>query len=304
MIKNLDGAFETVEFAENLTVHLYRNDEFEHYPPHWHNAIEITMPLMNNYTYKINNAEYELNEFDLIIVPPGELHEIIAPPTGKRFIFLSAFSFFYNSNPFTPLLPLLTNVTVIKSDSSPLHNRISALFQEMCHEFAVADALMEPAVYSKLLQILLLIQRHNLSASNPFGNSHFSKQREYVEKMLKVTRYINDNYRQDITLEDLSAIASYSKFHFSRVFKQYTGMTHTNYLNQIRIKAAENMMMNPNTPITEIAMNSGFNSITTFNRTFKKIKNHTPSKFKEFLQTDSIGLGSTHQNTNQEDYND
>jgi len=155
----------------------------------------------------------------------------------------------------------------------------------MCHEFTVADALMESAVYSKLLQILLFIQRHNLAASNPFYDSPFSKQKEYVEKMLKVTRYINDHYKHDISLEDLSDIAGYSKFHFSRIFKQYTGMTHVDYLNQVRIKVAENMMMNPSTTITEIAMNSGFNSITTFNRTFKKLKSHTPSKFKEFLQS-------------------
>ena len=284
MIKNLDGTFETVEFEENLTVHLYKNDEHEHYPPHWHNAIEITMPLENSYTYIVNSIEYKLNEFDLILIPPGELHEIKSPPTGKRLIFLCDFSFFYNNSPFTPLLPLLTSVTVIRSNSSEIHSRVSALNQEMCHEFTMADVLMEPAVYSKLLQILLLIQRHNFASSNLFYGSPFSKQKEYVEKMLKVTRYINDCYKHDISLDDLSAIAGYSKFHFSRIFKQYTGMTHTDYLNQVRIKVAENMMMNPGITITEIAMNSGFNSITTFNRTFKKLKNYTPSKFIEFLR--------------------
>jgi len=294
MIKNLEGTFEIVEFEENLTVHLYKNDEYEHYPPHWHNAIEITMPLENVYTYRVNGIEYKLNEFDLILVPPGELHEITSPPTGKRLIFLCDFSFFYNNSPFTPLLPLLTSVTVIRSDSSDIHGRVSALYQEMCHEFTEGGVLMEPAVYSKLLQILLLIQRHNLASSNLFYGSPFSKQKEYVEKMLKVTRYINDHYRHDISLDDLSAIAGYSKFHFSRIFKQYTGMTHTDYLNQVRIKVAENMMMDPGITITEIAMNSGFNSITTFNRTFKKLKSHTPSKFKEFLQTNSYELNDSH----------
>ena len=287
MTKNLESTFLAVDFEDNLTVQLYKNAGYEHHPTHWHNAIEITMPLVNNYTYTINNTKYELLEFDMIIVPPGELHETIAPQEGKRLIFLCAFTFFYNNSPFTPLLPLLTNVTVLKRDSSPLHGRISALFQEMCHEFSVSDALMEAAIYSKLIQILLLIQRHNLTKINPFESSPFSKQKEYIDKMLKVTRYINDNYKTEISLDELSAIAGYSKFHFSRVFKQYTGMTHVDYLNQVRIKAAEKMMMNPDTPITEIAINSGFNSITTFNRTFKKLKNHTPSKFKELLLQDN-----------------
>jgi len=284
MIKNLDGKFETVEFEKNLTVHLYKNDEYEHYPPHWHNAIEITMPVENCYTYNINNNSYVLNEFDLIIIPSGELHSIIAPDTGKRLIFLFNFSFFYNNSPFTPLLPLFTSVTVIKKEAEEVHNKVSTLFQEMCHEFSIADALMETAIYAKLLRMLLHVQRHNLASCNPFSNAPYLKQKEYVDKMLNVTRYINDNYKQDISLDDLSVIAGYSKFHFLRIFKQYTGMTHTDYLNQVRIKAAENMMLNPKTTITEIAMNSGFNSITTFNRTFKKLKNHTPTVFRELLR--------------------
>lgn len=288
MIKNLDGIYETVDFKENLTVHLYKNSEYENYPPHWHNAIEIAMPVENCYTYTVNGICYQLNELDLILVPPGELHEITAPATGKRLIFLCDFSFFYNNSPFTPLLPLLTSVTVIRSESGAIHSKVSALFQEMCHEFSLGDVLMEPAVYSKLLQILLLIQRHNLASSDLFRGSPYSRQKEYVEKMLKVTRYINDYSKYDISLDDLSAIAGYSKFHFSRIFKQYTGMTHTDYLNKVRIKVAENMMMNPGITITEIAMNSGFNSIATFNRTFKKLKGHAPSKFKEFLRTKGL----------------
>ncbi len=48
MIKNLKGEYETVEFAENLSVILYENSEYENYPIHWHNAIAIIMPLEHN----------------------------------------------------------------------------------------------------------------------------------------------------------------------------------------------------------------------------------------------------------------
>lgn len=283
MIKNLNGLRETVEFSINQTIHLYKNAEYEHYPPHWHNAIEITMPLEGVYTYIIGNNKYLLNELDLIIVPSGGLHEIKAPSVGKRLIFLFRFSFFYDNSPFAPLLPLLTNTTVVRNDSSTLHKRVAALFQEMCHEYDVSDVLSEPAIYSKLLQMLIHIRRHDLAETNPFGEESHLKQREYAEKIVVVMQYINSHYKSDIDLDELSNIAGYSKFHFSRIFKQYTGMNHTEYLNQVRIKEAENMLQVHDMPITEIAMNCGFNSISTFNRVFKKVKNYTPSQFKEFL---------------------
>ena len=87
---------------------------------------------------------------------------------------------------------------------------------------------------------------------------------------------------------DMASYAGFSKFHFSRLFKQYTKDTFTDYLNQRRIRAAEELLAAPppDTSITEIAMRCGFSSISTFNRLFKQLKNCTPGEFRALNQVE------------------
>lgn len=107
---------------------------------------------------------------------------------------------------------------------------------------------------------------------------------EYNERFGAVIKHIEKNYMYDLPLDLLADIAGYSKYHFSRIFKQYIGMSHTDYVNRVRINTAQKLLLNPDISITEVAMSSGFTSITSFNRVFKDIKHCTPSEFKRFYK--------------------
>ena len=85
---------------------------------------------------------------------------------------------------------------------------------------------------------------------------------------------------EEITLESIADIAGFSKFHFSRLFKQCSGQNFYDYLCFKRIKTAEMLLLKPTLPITEIALQSGFSSLSTFNRTFKRLKNCTPTEYR------------------------
>ena len=87
MIENLKGVYETVNFKKNTNLRLYVNDKFEDYPPHWHTPIEIIMPLENEYYCVCVNEEVTLQVGDILIIAPGCLHSLSAPPDkGVRII--------------------------------------------------------------------------------------------------------------------------------------------------------------------------------------------------------------------------
>ena len=92
------------------------------------------------------------------------------------------------------------------------------------------------------------------------------------------------NYMNDITLDDLADMAGYSKYHFSRIFKKYCNTTFIAFLNQRRIKAAEMLLLNEEMSVTNVAMQVGFSSLTTFNRVFKELKGGTPSEFRRLYR--------------------
>ena len=144
--------------------------------------------------------------------------------------------------------------------------------------------LSEVKIYSMLLNMLISIRENQLMQNMKNFDLNDGKINEYSEKFVKVLKYIDNNYMYDISLDQLADIAGYSKFHFSRIFRQYNSMSYTQYINARRTKAAEQLLSDPKISITEAALQSGFKSITTFNRIFREIKHCTPSDFRKLIQ--------------------
>lgn len=104
---------------------------------------------------------------------------------------------------------------------------------------------------------------------------------EDYDKMKLVYDYVQKNFAEKITLEDVSSVASMSSISFNRFIKKRTGKTFVNYINDIRIGYAARWMLEKDLSISEIAFKSGFNNIANFNRSFKSIKKRTPSQYRD-----------------------
>ena len=116
------------------------------------------------------------------------------------------------------------------------------------------------------------------TANRAMGNG--TKSNSLMNRLSMVLDYLDSHYSENITLEEAASIACFSKFYFTRLFKQYTNQTFYDYLSARRIKAAEQMLIVPNLAITEISLKSGFASLSSFNRTFKRLKGCSPSEYR------------------------
>ena len=103
-------------------------------------------------------------------------------------------------------------------------------------------------------------------------------------KIQQAVRFINDNYRTDISLDAVSGEAGMSPSHFSRIFKKVMGLSYQEYLNRCRIKKARNLLRSSPRSITEIAISVGFADATGFGRIFKKLTGQTPSAYRSLAQ--------------------
>lgn len=101
-----------------------------------------------------------------------------------------------------------------------------------------------------------------------------------MERFLTIWDYINTHYSENLTLDKVADLSEFSKYHFSRLFKEFTNVSFYKYVNQKRIENAEKLLLNSDHNITEIAIACGFNSVSSFIRMFKIIKNCTPTEIK------------------------
>lgn len=287
MIKYLNGIKETVDFDEMPTFLLYDNIEDEEYPSHWHAPLEIVMPLTNDYTISCEGIPYTLKEEELIIISPGVVHKCHAS-SGRRLIFQAALSKFANFSDFGSKFGNLKPSIVVSRDSnSEIHAECVSIMHDIMNEYFSEDVAREYAIASDVLRLLCLIFR--TSSFQPKAASNASKQHLNVEIFDQIRDYTLAHCTENITLDEIAERSGFSKYYFTRAFKDYSGTSYYKFLNICRINYSTELLIDPEISITEVAINSGFNTISSFIRMFKQIKGCTPTDYRkmhEMLQYD------------------
>ncbi len=283
MIENLKGMHETVNYKAGTNLRLYNNEQAEDYPMHWHTPIEIIMPIENTYSVITGRHTIIMEPDDIIFICPGVIHALKAPASGQRIIFQAEITMFHSIHEFELILSIMAPFFLIsKNDSSEIYQKIYSLILQINEEYNSTNILMETVIYEKLLSIFILIGRnytHNLR----HDSAEYKKHKEYTEKFISICNYINEHCTEDLSLEEISNIAGFSKYHFTRLFKQFTTTTFYRYLNQKRIEHAQKMLADPGIPITEVALSSGFQSLSSFIRMFKLINQCTPTEYRNMF---------------------
>ena len=123
----------------------------------------------------------------------------------------------------------------------------------------------------------------------------FSKEREYIntinnpgkielaeaDRLNKVFQYISDNFQRKITLDEIASVANLSAKAFCRYFKSKTRKTLSDFLLEVKVAHACNLILEKDISINQVCYDSGFNNLSNFNRYFKKLMNKTPLEFKK-----------------------
>lgn len=283
MIENLNGIRETVNYKTNTNLRLYTNVQKENYPPHWHTPVEIIMPVENIYSVAIGSQNVILNPGDIIFICPGVIHSLNAPCDGMRLIFQAEITMFTAIREFESILSLMTPVLKITAENSPgIHSQVKDLLLQIEEEYNSSNILLETVIYSKLLNIFALIGR-NYTNTPLLSGSKKPNNKEYTEKFLLICKYINEHCTEDLSLDKIAKLAGFSKYHFTRLFKQVTTTTFYKYLNLKRIEHAQKLLADPAMPITEVALASGFLSLSAFIRMFKLINQCTPTEYRNMF---------------------
>ena len=266
MIHHLSGIHETADYRTDTQICLYYNDENENYPPHWHTPFEVIMPVKNGYTAVVGEQHYELREGDILLICPGIVHELFAPESGERIIFQPSLSQI-QIRELDLLISLLRPAVLITKEEFPdFHPVAQKLMLEIKEEYFLCEPYYETAIYSRFMRILVDIGRLHGALKHPVSDASNSRQKDYLDKFLYITNYINEHFAENLSLEQVADLAGFSKYHFTRLFKQYTDTSFYKYLNQKRIDYAKTLLLDPDLPVIDVALQCGFSSLSAFLR--------------------------------------
>ncbi len=284
MLPELYGLQEKIIFHASTGVLLHDNKLKEDYPRHWHSAYEIIMPLQSTYEVTCGHTVYHLEEKDILLVFPGCLHSMKAPEQGERLILQANYNQIYNIRELDVALAPLAPVFHISASTNPhVHETIYQLLLRMKEESLMASPLHSTIMLAYFIEILVLLGRHfNLCTSKQ--KSLYSKEKKYTEKFIYICTYINDHCTENLSLDFVASLSGFSKYHFARQFKLFANVSFYKYLNQQRIHYAEKLLIDNQLTVTEIALQSGFGSLSSFIRMFNIVKGCTPTDFKNMYK--------------------
>lgn len=286
-VRSLSDTLEDVGFLPDSTVRFWYNNAMTSFDSHWHAAFEMIVPVEGNYLVTIGQHAYELSPGDIFLIPSGELHSLRAPSRGGRFIFLFDMELLWQIKGSSYLASCLAQPLLINRSTCPsIYDEEAVLLDQLCRDYLRNDSLRDITIHARLLNFFLVYARYRLSLEGNYAMTQLSptSQKNYAEKFNAVFSYLDRHFAEDLTLETVAAVAGFSKFHFSRTFKQLSGSNFYDYLSHRRIKSAEMLLMNPDLSISQIALQSGFSSISTFNRVFKTQKGCTPTQYRGMFQ--------------------
>ena len=257
--------------SESYRSYLWDGKDFG---PHWHSELEVLTCLEGNSVVRVENRQYPLTPGQVLIIPANESHQFIGDGS-KYTLMIQKFGY-----------------SLLGSD----YTRI----QDSCLYFRLLEG---PEVLTGVLQKLIACLR----ADGGITQDNEWKMRAYVtllahglrnvpssyrpsENQLNRTRrlagiypaldYVEEHYKDHITLDDAAKLTGYAKTYFCKHFKRVTGVSFHQYLNRYRISVACLLLEDPGLSVSNIAEMTGFSSAKLFCRIFKETTSMTTSQYQ------------------------
>lgn len=234
------------------------------FPIHWHEHIEIHYIFSGTATIRCADTFIELSPNDCVIVNGNELHQGIDGICDYGCMILPP-SFFYDSH--------------IIFDRAFKDDIVTDIFTKIYKYFRKQDIGYKYSLngYTNLL-IAHLIQNHT---HETLSENLYLNRMQKLDKINNAVQYINDHFSEKITTVQLAELTHLSEGHFCNTFKEATGLTAKEYINEVRIKNAADLIKSTDMTIAEAAMYSGFPDANYFTKMFKKLMGTTPTSLRK-----------------------
>ncbi|RTY78857.1 AraC family transcriptional regulator [Flavobacterium sp. LS1P28] len=259
----------------------------------------LVNPKLNNFYYWHFHPEFELT---FIVAPNGtrRVGDHIGDFEGSDLVFIGSniphLNFDYGIKTEYEKVVLQIKEDFFKNDfiTTPELASINQLFENskkvVCFHGALKDEVGKRLQKIHLLshfeqfievlsifQILATANERTLLHDKPFENLYNNKEQV---RLKVVHKFIEENYQRTVSIEEISLLTHLSKAAFCRYFKKMTRLTFTEFLNQYRIEQAK-ILLKTDKNVTETCFECGFESLSYFNRIFKKVVGENPIQFKK-----------------------
>ncbi|WP_171633908.1 AraC family transcriptional regulator [Paenibacillus plantarum] len=271
------------------------NDVFFNY--HWHEEIEFIYMTEGSASFYIGSSLTELQQGESLLIPSGQLHACYpanelpayfhAIVFDSRLLSSSAYDVI-QSKYIQPWIEQRLILPGIFRSKDSWEQQVRLMLVDIIKQFDGKPLGYELKIKADLLAIFAELLPHGeLSSDLPRNATQASK----IERIKPALLFMHEHYNQRILISELADLIGMSEGHFCRFFKAIVKKTPIEYLNFYRVEKAMKCLEDPRIKIIDVASEAGFESPSYFIKTFKGLKQMTPTDYRKLI-TDSDASSS------------
>ena len=263
------------------TYHIENRGQSFQIPVHWHDELGIIYVKSGFLTVNISGENYIGKPGDAFVVSPGNLH-FMGSQTGTvdyfTFLFPLKYIAFRSDDMLDDKLiePLNSGHLMI---SPEIKDTVKEQCEQLARVYAAEIDKSESKITSQIRKKIILLQFIHELWKKGFIVENDTTGRNTVEK--EMVSYIQQNYMGKILLREFGEQFHLSEKYISRYFKEHFHITLSQYVTYLRLEHAKQMLQETDISVTEVAMQSGYQNISYFIRSFKKTYGVSPLKYRK-----------------------
>lgn len=260
-------------------------ENYKNLLPHWHEEMELNFILNGTATFYLNSKPVVVSAGEILVVNCNDVHSADYSDDNLQsltFIFnLSMLQSFSSDEADRRYIePIINNIYTIEniiSCETIEASQLDVLLTEMSYLYTNQPNAYELKIKCKLLELLSILYDYAVIKEETLD----SKTDKHINEIKTVLTFIDNNYAEKLSLDELSSMINYNKDYFTKIFKKYTGVSCFDYISNVRINEAKILLQTTNLPISTISEQVGYDSQSYFILRFRKLTGVSPKTFRK-----------------------
>lgn len=262
--------------------------DFSQVPLHWHDEIELIYIKKGRGIITVDFKQYIVSARTIALIIPGQLHSIEQYEQEsmeyENIIFHPGILISKKTDTsytefLAPILAGSLAVPLLYTPKLPCYQEIASCIDAIDEINRTNPPGYQLYIKSQLFMLLFILSNKCLL------NEPIKKDYKSLEKMKLILKYVENNYMNKITIEEIANEVGLSQSHFMKYFKNTMGTSFIDYLNEYRLTMASRLLISSESSILDIAAEVGYENLSYFNRTFKKRFEMTPREYRKKYAT-------------------
>lgn len=281
-----DLSYKTYRKVDTEGIYLsYSTAPGGYHPLHWHEEIELLYQLNGRSDIQIDGKKYQIQNKLLTVINSRQVHSVHTYSDTSMFICVHiSKKLIEKYMPDIDLYRIYCIPDDIPDSQFPEYLSVCRQMEDLLRLYITDKLAWQMESEGIILQVLAQLIRHFSRKSAPDEIGLSSADRTSFNRIRDVITYVEEHFREPISLQDIAGHLSLGREYFCRFFKKNMGMSFLRYLNEVRISHVYRDLEQTDAPIAEIAEKNGFHNQKLFNRTFREVYGCTPSAVRRKLK--------------------